>query len=148
VEAVGPEVSLVRPGDRVTGDCSLFCGACDLCADDRNLCQHIEKYGNHRGRGVAPVFPAGRALHLPASPDADLDLVALAEPLAVGAHAAARVAAMRLDLPREKVLVLGGGTIGLSCFFALVDITAAATSSCTTSRRPARPGRWPWAPRR
>ncbi|NIV29047.1 MAG: zinc-binding dehydrogenase, partial [Anaerolineae bacterium] len=50
---------------------------------------------------------------------ADLDLVALSEPLAVGAHAVRRVRESRPNFDREKILVLGGGTIGLSCFFAL-----------------------------
>ena len=41
------------------------------------------------------------------------------EPLAVSAHAARRVAEARPELKHERVLVLGGGTIGLACFFAL-----------------------------
>jgi L-iditol 2-dehydrogenase len=57
-----------------------------------------------------------------AAPTADLDLVSLSEPLAVGAHAVRRVRESRPDLNREKILVLGGGTIGLSCFFALKNL--------------------------
>ena len=45
--------------------------------------------------------------------------MALSEPLAVGAHAVRRVREVRPNLCQEKILVLGGGTIGLSCFFAL-----------------------------
>jgi hypothetical protein len=54
-----------------------------------------------------------------ADPAADLDLVALSEPLAVGAHAVRRVAELRPNLPQQKILVMGGGTSGLACFFAL-----------------------------
>jgi Zn-dependent alcohol dehydrogenase len=45
VEAVGPAVTQLQPGDKVTGDCSVFCGDCTYCARDRNLCQHIKKVG-------------------------------------------------------------------------------------------------------
>ena len=45
VEAVGSEVTRVEVGDVVTGDCSRYCGACPSCEVDKNLCQHIEKFG-------------------------------------------------------------------------------------------------------
>ena len=32
-------------GQRVTGDCAAWCGSCDGCAFDRNLCRRLEKYG-------------------------------------------------------------------------------------------------------
>jgi len=126
VEAVGPEVTFLRAGDRVTGDCSLFCGACDFCADDRNLCQQIEKYGITVDGASRQYFLQDERYVYRADPSADLDLVTLSEPLAVGAHAVGRVAAMRPNLKQEKILVLGGGTIGLSCFFALKEIQGCA----------------------
>ena len=44
VEAVGPDVTKVKSGDKVTGDCSIYCSKCEFCAPDRdkNLCQRIE----------------------------------------------------------------------------------------------------------
>jgi L-iditol 2-dehydrogenase len=45
VVTVGQDVTTLQPGDKVTGDCSIFCGRCRLCAQDRNLCQQIEKFG-------------------------------------------------------------------------------------------------------
>ncbi|HSJ54740.1 MAG TPA: alcohol dehydrogenase catalytic domain-containing protein, partial [Anaerolineae bacterium] len=45
VEATGPAATRLRPGDKVTGDCSLYCGACQFCGRDKNLCQRIEKFG-------------------------------------------------------------------------------------------------------
>lgn len=45
VEAVGSDVTAVKVGDVVTGDCSRFCGKCPSCGKDRNLCEHIEKFG-------------------------------------------------------------------------------------------------------
>jgi len=119
VQAVGPGVTRVRPGDKVTGDCSLYCGGCELCDRDRNLCQAIEKFGITVDGASRSLFLQEERYVYRAEADADLDLVALSEPLAVGAHAVRRVRESRPDLDREKILVMGGGTIGLSCFFAL-----------------------------
>ena len=119
VQAVGPDVTRVRPGDKVTGDCSLYCGACELCDRDRNLCRAIEKFGITVSGASRQLFLQEERYVYPAHAGADLDLVALSEPLAVGAHAVRRVRELRPSFEREKILVLGGGTIGLSCFFAL-----------------------------
>jgi threonine dehydrogenase-like Zn-dependent dehydrogenase len=119
VEAVGPEVAKVKPGDKVTGDCSIFCGACEFCLRDRNLCKVIEKFGITMNGASRQYFLQDERYVYRTGPDADLDLVALSEPLAVGAHAVRRVREMRPNLKQEKILVLGGGTIGFSCFFAL-----------------------------
>ena len=118
-EAVGPAVTKLRPGDRVTGDCSIFCGECVTCARDKNLCQRIEKFGITVDGASRQRFLQDEKYIYRANPRADLDLVALSEPLAVGARAVRRVRELHPSLQREKVLVLGGGTIGLSCFFAL-----------------------------
>jgi len=121
VEAVGPDVTKVKPGDKVTGDCSIYCGKCEFCAPDRdkNLCQQIEKFGITINGASRQRFLQDERYVYRADHSADLDLVALSEPLAVGAHAVRRVREARPNLKREKILVLGGGTIGLSCFFAL-----------------------------
>ncbi len=119
VEAVGPQVTRLQPGDKVTGDCSLFCGECEFCGRDRNLCQRIEKFGiTVDGASRQRFLQEDRYLYC-ADPRADLDLVALSEPLAVGAHAVRRVRESRPQLRQERILVLGGGAIGLACFFAL-----------------------------
>jgi L-iditol 2-dehydrogenase len=119
VQDVGPEVTTVSKGDKVTGDCSLYCGACEMCDRDRNLCRVIEKTGITVDGASRQLFLLQERYVYRAGADADLDLVALSEPLAVGAHAVRRVRESRPHLDREKILVLGGGTIGLSCFFAL-----------------------------
>jgi threonine dehydrogenase-like Zn-dependent dehydrogenase len=119
VEAVGSAVTKVRRGDKVTGDCSIFCGECATCARDKNLCQGIEKFGITIDGASRQLFLQDERYVYRADPQANLDLVALSEPLAVGAHAVRRVRALHPNLRRDKVLVLGGGTIGLSCFFAL-----------------------------
>lgn len=119
VEAVGPDVTKVKPGDKVTGDCSIFCDECEFCPRDKNLCKTIEKFGITIDGASRQYFLQDERYVYRADPTADLDLVALSEPLAVGAHAVRRVAELRPNLRQEKILVLGGGTIGLACFFAL-----------------------------
>jgi threonine dehydrogenase-like Zn-dependent dehydrogenase len=119
VTALGPQVTKVQPGDKVTGDCSIYCGHCQFCLDDKNLCQNIEKFGITINGASRQYFLQDEQYVYRADPSANLDLVALSEPLAVGAHAVRRVQSVRSDLAQEKILVLGGGTIGLSCFFAL-----------------------------
>jgi L-iditol 2-dehydrogenase len=122
VQDVGPEVARVRPGDKVTGDCSLYCGSCELCDRDRNLCRFIEKFGITVDGASRQLFLQEERYVYRADAEADLDLVALSERLAVGAHAVRRVRESRPNLDREKILVMGGGTIGLSCFFALTAL--------------------------
>ncbi len=119
VEAIGPDVTKVQPGDKVTGDCSMFCGECEFCAVDKNLCKYIEKRGITLDGASRQYTLQDEKYIYRADPAADLDLVALSEPLAVGAHAVRRVSAVRPDLKHAKILVMGGGTIGFSCFFAL-----------------------------
>ena len=119
VEAVGPEVAKVKLGDKVTGDCSIFCDECEFCARDQNLCKSIEKFGITMDGASRQYFLQDEKYIYRAHPAADLDLVALSEPLGVGAHAVRRVAEVRPNFKQEKILVLGGGTIGLACFFAL-----------------------------
>ena len=119
VVSVGPDVTRFRPGDKVTGDCSLYCGTCQFCGRDKNLCQHIEKFGITVDGASRQLFLQEDRYLYRADPGADLDLVALSEPLAVGAHAVRHVREARPNLAKEKILVLGGGAIGLSCLFAL-----------------------------
>jgi threonine dehydrogenase-like Zn-dependent dehydrogenase len=122
VEAVGPAVTRLRPGDKVTGDCSIYCGVCEYCARDRNLCRKIEKFGITIDGASRQFFLQDERYLYRADPGADLDLVALSEPLAVGARAVRRVQQLRPGFQKERVLVLGGGTIGLACLFALKHI--------------------------
>ncbi len=122
VEAVGPDVTKLQPGDQATGDCSIFCGQCEFCVRDKNLCRRIEKFGITIDGASRQYFLQDQKYIYRANPDADLNLIALSEPLAVGAHAVRRAREARPNLKHEKILVLGGGTIGLACLFALKHI--------------------------
>lgn len=108
VVAVGGGAA-VPVGVRIACDPNIACGSCDQCLRGRvNLCARNIAIGIHRDGGFAEyaALPAHRAL-----PVGDLDPqhAAFAEPLACTLHG--------LDLgapvPGERVVVLGGGVIGL-----------------------------------
>lgn len=97
-------------GTRVTCDPNTWCGTCDQCQRGRvNLCVNNIATGIHRDGGFAEycTFPAAKAVVLPA----DLDPLhgAFCEPLACTLHGMDIGAATA----GEKVLIIGGGVIGL-----------------------------------
>lgn len=97
-------------GTRVTCDPNTWCGTCDQCQRGRvNLCTNNIATGIARDGGFAEycAFPAAKAHVLPA----DLNPLygAFCEPLACTIHGM-DIGAIR---PGEKVLVIGGGVIGL-----------------------------------
>ena len=57
VVKVGEGVTKVAVGDKVTGDCSKYCGHCSNCENDRNLCKDIEAVIK------GPNVPGGRHLY-------------------------------------------------------------------------------------
>ncbi|WP_431299561.1 zinc-dependent alcohol dehydrogenase family protein [Tabrizicola sp. BL-A-41-H6] len=108
VVALGEGVTLPL-GTRIACDPNIACGTCEACLRGRvNLCARNVAIGIHRDGGFADyaVIPAHRAL-----PVGDLDprIAAFAEPLACTLHG------IDLGAPRpgERVLVIGGGVIGL-----------------------------------
>jgi L-iditol 2-dehydrogenase len=105
----GNEVSLPI-GARVTCDPNIWCGDCDQCRRGRvNLCRHNRAIGIQIDGGFAEycAFPASKAHLLP--PDLHPHDGAFCEPLACTLHGM-DLAAIRVS---ERVLVLGGGVIGL-----------------------------------
>lgn len=100
----------VAPGTRVTCDPNTWCGTCDQCQRGRvNLCTRNIATGIHRDGGFAEfcTFPASKAVALP--PELDPLHGAFCEPLACTLHGMDLGAAM----PGERVLIIGGGVIGL-----------------------------------
>lgn len=110
VEALGPGVTGLRPGDRVTVDPNIYCGCCRPCrSGEKQLCEAMEAVGVTRDGGFAEysAVPATQALLL--EPALDLAAASMAEPLACCIHG--------MDLAGVKsgdvVLIVGGGAIGL-----------------------------------
>lgn len=107
VDSGGSDIAI---GTRVTCDPNTWCGACDQCQRGRvNLCANNVATGIARDGGFAEfcAFPAAKAHVLPANIDALYG--AFCEPLACTIHG--------MDIgapsPGERVLVIGGGVIGL-----------------------------------
>lgn len=102
-------------GARVTFNPLVVCGTCDRCLAGRsNLCRRRQLVGAHRPGGFAQfvAVPARQCYPLPES----LSLVAgsLAEPLACSIRAVALSGVQ----PRERLLILGAGPIGLCALAA------------------------------
>lgn len=117
VRAVGQGVVRLKVGDRVTGDCSIWCGSCERCAVDKNVCQSIEKYGITRD-GFSRQFKVVPAKYLyRSSPQLGYKVLALAEPFAVAQHAISRVVSKKAF--DEKVLIVGCGSIGIAIYLLL-----------------------------
>ncbi len=109
-EVIGCGEGVTLPlGTRITCDPNIACGACDHCLRGRvNLCARNIAIGIHRDGGFAEraVIPAHRAI---AVPDLHPHHAAFAEPLACTLHGID----LGAPVPGHRVLILGGGVIGL-----------------------------------
>jgi threonine dehydrogenase-like Zn-dependent dehydrogenase len=120
VERTGNSVNIVRPGDPVTGDCSKFCGTCSYCRSDKNICEHIEKYGITIDGASADYIVRKEKYLYKAPAGIDLSILALSEPLAVSAHLIGKIARIAGSIAGKKVLVFGAGAIGLGAVLQLI----------------------------
>ena len=97
-------------GDAVVVEPLLSCGVCARCrAGEPNLCPTVRVLGSMAPGGLAELVCVPPRLLYPVPAALDLDLAMLAEPLAVGVHAAHLAEIVAAD----DVLVLGAGAIGL-----------------------------------
>jgi threonine dehydrogenase-like Zn-dependent dehydrogenase len=112
VSAVGDGVDAAWIGRRVTGDTMLGCQVCARCLDGRqHVCEFRTEIGIRGGRpgALAEQLPVPE-FALKVLPDSVDDAMgALVEP---GGNALRSVRGANLR-PRDRVLVLGAGTIGL-----------------------------------
>lgn len=108
----GGDVRGFRVGDRVTVMPLVACGACKPCRMGReNICLNKRVPGAGPWLGFFAEYALAKARITYTLGDATPgELGVLAEPLAVGVHAVQRQA--RIE-PNSRVLVLGGGTIGI-----------------------------------
>lgn len=115
IAEVGREVAAWHPGDRVTFDSTIYCGACRYCATGMtNLCDDRRVLGvscaDYRCDGAFAeyiVVPARVLFRLP--PEVSFVDAAIVEPLSVAAHA---VSLARVGAQTTSVIV-GTGVIGL-----------------------------------
>jgi 2-desacetyl-2-hydroxyethyl bacteriochlorophyllide A dehydrogenase len=109
VEAVGPGVTDLRLGVKVTALPQIVCGACRPCRrGEYHICDHLRVQG-FQAPGCAQelwVTKAEKILPLPET--ISYDQGALVEPTAVAVHAVSRIG----DLAGCRAVVLGAGPIG------------------------------------
>ncbi len=107
---VGKEVTGFKVGDRVTGECGIGCGVCDLCRQGlHNICpQRVETGVFNRDGAYAEYLtvPYKHAHHLY---DLPYEEGAIIEPLTVGIWIARRAEIS----PGERVAIIGTGTVGI-----------------------------------
>lgn len=120
VDAVGPDVSGLRVGDRVIVNPSNECGVCAWCREGRqNLCPDLKYYGSAARmphvQGVMREFPLVQARQcIPVDAAVPMAQAACVEPLAIALHAVRRAG----DMLGRRVFVCGAGPVG--CLIAAV----------------------------
>jgi 2-desacetyl-2-hydroxyethyl bacteriochlorophyllide A dehydrogenase len=102
-------------GTRVTGNPLITCGTCEYCVQGRNnLCSHRTMVGMTRPGAFAEYMsiPAASLIDMPQ--DMAAEHAAVTEPAATALHAInLSMRSLVRPLPECKVLVLGGGAIGM-----------------------------------
>jgi 2-desacetyl-2-hydroxyethyl bacteriochlorophyllide A dehydrogenase len=120
-EVVGVIESGKRAGERVLVNPFITCGHCRYCTTGRsNICPNRQLIGLQRLGGFAEhlAIPERNLISVPDALDATVAV--LAEPLAASVHAFGLAArAWCCPLAEAKVLVLGGGAVGLSAALLL-----------------------------
>lgn len=97
-------------GTRVTFNPLVVCGTCDRCRTGRtNLCRHRQLVGAHRPGAFAQYVAVPTTQCYPLPDHLSLVAGSLAEPLACSIHAVVQA----LVQPKESLLILGAGPIGL-----------------------------------
>ena len=137
------------PGDPVTFDSTVYCGACAFCVEGLiNLCDRRRVLGvatdeyRRDGAFAERVAVPARILHrLPAG--VSMVEAALAEPLAVALHAVSRAPVAGA----ESVLVVGDRAHRAADHRRRCARPAASGSSRSTSAWPGSPARRRWGPR-
>ncbi len=124
VTEIGPEVTRLKPGDRVILDKSVLTGLspncvtqeidppCRFCArEEYALCENV--LANVGPRGMGGGWSEGYTCHETEAclcpPDLTDDLASLVEPMSVALHGVLR----RPPKDTDKVLIIGAGIIGL-----------------------------------
>jgi L-gulonate 5-dehydrogenase len=109
VEAVGEEVTNVKPGDHVAVDPVVSCGECYACKIGRqNVCSSLKVRGVHEDGGFREYTVVTEdAVHM-LSKDVPLDKAVLVEPFTIAAQSTSR-AELRKD---DVVFIMGSGPIG------------------------------------
>lgn len=109
IEAVGPNVSGLAPGDKVTALPQIVCGRCPPCLrGDEHICDVLRVQG-FQAPGCAQQLWVTAASKIVKLPDSfSFEQGAMVEPVSVAVHAIARAGEVR----GRRAVVLGAGPIG------------------------------------
>jgi L-iditol 2-dehydrogenase len=130
VVQVGNQVHGFQPGDRVTGECGIGCGHCDLCRQGlHNICPDRVETGVFNRDGAYAEYIAMPAAHAHHLFDLSYQEGALVEPCTVALWISQRAGIH----PGDRVAVIGCGTVGLMAvqaarYFGADRIIAASRS--------------------
>jgi 2-desacetyl-2-hydroxyethyl bacteriochlorophyllide A dehydrogenase len=112
---VGAEVTCVRPGDKVVGECTVACGRCEYCQRGwPNQCTDRRETGILNLDGGYADIMAYPAAHLFPFHTLSYEQAALCETTAISVYAVK----MAGTNPGDRVAVLGAGPIGLQALQA------------------------------
>jgi L-iditol 2-dehydrogenase len=116
VVAVGPGVTVLAPGQRVSVEPGVPCRSCSQCLAGRyNLCPYVRFFATPPYDGAFCEYVVMPVAFVHAVPDSvSEDAAALLEPLSVGIWASRRGNVTA----GSRVLVVGAGPIGLVCMQA------------------------------
>ena len=119
VEAVGPDVTYVQPGDHVITCLSAYCGSCDYCLTGRlYLC-------NNRAVLERPSGSAPRLSRNGETVNQFMRLSSFAEQMLIHEHAVVRITK---DMPLDRAALIGCGvTTGVGAVFRTAKVEAGAT---------------------
>ena len=114
-ELIGRVLEGPGAGRRVTVNPLITCGTCEYCRQGRdNLCANRTMIGMTRAGGFAERMTTASRSVIDIPQDMSARAAALTEPAATALHAIDRATrALARPLPECRVLVLGGGAIGL-----------------------------------
>lgn len=112
-------------GALVASGAGVWCGECDRCLEGRtNLCRRYFTHGLNAPGGLAEYVAVAEKTLVPIPDDLSLDAAGLAQPLAVGLHAARRSGVTDGD----RVVLIGAGAIGT---FVLTGVLHLANAEVT-----------------
>ncbi|MFB6105879.1 MAG: zinc-dependent alcohol dehydrogenase family protein [Halobacteriaceae archaeon] len=129
VEAVGDDVTHVRPGDRVLAPFAVSCGECEFCRKGLyTSCVHDEGWGGEndgaQGEMVRAPFADGTLVRVPdryADDESVLEsLLPLTDVMCTGHHAAVSAGVG----PGDTAVVVGDGAVGLCGVLAAARLGA------------------------
>jgi threonine 3-dehydrogenase len=132
VESVGSDVTLVKPGDRVTGETHVYCGLCYACRRGlAHLCQNVKILGVDRQGAFADyvVIPEGNVWKL--HPDISEEIAAVHDPLGNAVHTA-----LAGPIAGLRFAVFGCGPIG--CFSVGILKASGASWVAAVDKNPLR----------